>query len=83
MLQLATQIAKGQKELNNEAIKEMINANIDKAHKLLTYGYDKNKTHELMTSILKIESLVKLVMDEAVARLNGLKAMDINDYITK
>ena len=53
MTTLATQVAKGEKELNNNTIIEMLESHMDKAHKVLLSGYDKNKAWDMFFNILK------------------------------
>lgn len=82
MIDLALKVAKGEKELNNDTITEMIESNMERAHKLLKSGYDKTKAWDLFYNILnKNKKLTSLVMDEAMARLKGNKAWSMKDYV--
>lgn len=81
MLELATQIAKGEKELNKESINEMLEAQMDRAHKILKSGYDKDKAWEMFYNILqKNRKATELVMNEAMARYKGKKAWTMERY---
>jgi hypothetical protein len=81
MITLATQIANGDKQLNIKSINEMLEVHMDKAHKVLQSGYDKNKAWDLFHNILqKNTKATQIVMDEAMARFKGEEAWTMKNY---